>query len=322
MIKSKLKNRNISQEDVFNLSELFKLMKPRVMSLVIFTCAVGLLMAPNIIPSKDAIIGIILVSIGAGAAGALNMWWDSDIDFIMSRTSSRPIPEGRITDSQALSFGIFLTFFSVMLLGLFANYLSASLLAGTIFFYVVVYTIFLKRKTPQNIVIGGAAGALPPVIGWAVATNSVGLESILMFALIFFWTPPHFWALCLMTKNDYLKSGIPMLTETHGETTTRKYIFIYSVILLIPSALISFTSIGGIIYLLSIIPLNVIFFYLVISLYRNDRNDKTLKEKRERQLFLYSIFFLFAHFLVLLLEYFTKFFIPMYSQITEGLIWF
>ena len=250
------------------------------------------------------------------------MWWDSDIDLIMSRTASRPIPEGRITSNQALSFGIFLTFFSVMLLGLFANYLSAALLAGTIFFYVVVYTIFLKRKTPQNIVIGGASGALPPVIGWAVTTNSVGLESILMFALIFFWTPPHFWALCLMSKNDYLKSGIPMLTETHGETTTRKYIFIYSLILLIPSALISFTNIGGIIYLLSVIPLNIIFLYLVVNLYRDDRDDKTLKKKRERQLFLYSIFFLFAHFLVLLLESVTKFFIPMYSQITEGLIWF
>ena len=297
-------------------------MKPRVMSLVIFTCAVGLLTSPNQIPLFDSLICIFFVTIGAGAAGALNMWWDSDIDLVMSRTASRPIPEGRITGSQALSFGIFLTFFSVMLLGLFANYLSASLLAGTIFFYVVVYTIFLKRKTPQNIVIGGASGALPPVIGWAVATNSVGLESILMFALIFFWTPPHFWALCLMTKNDYLKSGIPMLTETHGETSTRKHILIYSVILIIPSTLISFTSIGGIFYLLSIIPLNVLFLYLVIILYRDDRIDKIIKKKRERQLFLYSIFFLFAHFLVLLLEYFTKFFIPVYSQIIESLIWF
>ena len=305
-----------------SVQDFVALLKIRVMRLAVFTAGVSMVIAPLSINPIVALASLICIGVGAGAAGALNMWWDSDIDLIMSRTASRPIPEGRITGSQALSFGIFLTFFSVMLLGLFANYLSASLLAGTIFFYVVVYTIFLKRKTPQNIVIGGASGALPPVIGWAVATNSIGLESILMFALIFFWTPPHFWALCLMSKNDYLKSGIPMLTETHGETTTRKYIFIYSLILLIPSALISFTNIGGIIYLLSVIPLNIIFLYLVINLYRDDRNDKTLKKKRERQLFLYSIFFLFAHFLVLLLESVTKFFIPMYSQITEGLIWF
>ena len=305
-----------------SVQDFVALLKIRVMRLAVFTAGVSMVIAPLSINPIVALASLICIGVGAGAAGALNMWWDSDIDLIMSRTASRPIPEGRITSNQALSFGIFLTFFSVMLLGLFANYLSAALLAGTIFFYVVVYTIFLKRKTPQNIVIGGASGALPPVIGWAVTTNSVGLESILMFALIFFWTPPHFWALCLMSKNDYLKSGIPMLTETHGETTTRKYIFIYSLILLIPSALISFTNIGGIIYLLSVIPLNIIFLYLVINLYRDDKNDKTLKKKRERQLFLYSIFFLFAHFLVLLLESVTKFFIPVYSQITEGLIWF
>ena len=305
-----------------SVQDFVALLKIRVMRLAVFTAAVSMVIAPSSINPIVALASLICIGVGAGAAGALNMWWDSDIDLVMSRTASRPIPEGRITGSQALSFGIFLTFFSVMFLGLFANYLSASLLAGTIFFYVVVYTIFLKRKTPQNIVIGGASGALPPVIGWAVATNSVGLESILMFALIFFWTPPHFWALCLMTKNDYLKSGIPMLTETHGETTTRKHILIYSVILIIPSTLISFTSIGGIFYLLSIIPLNVLFLYLVIILYRDDRIDKIIKKKRERQLFLYSIFFLFAHFLVLLVEFSTKFYIPMYNQITEGLIWF
>ena len=305
-----------------SVQDFVALLKIRVMRLAVFTAGVSMVIAPLSINPIVALGSLICIGVGAGAAGALNMWWDSDIDLIMSRTASRPIPEGRVTGGQALSFGIFLTFFSVMLLGLFANILSASLLAGTIFFYVVVYTIFLKRKTPQNIVIGGASGALPPVIGWAVATNSVGLESILMFALIFFWTPPHFWALCLMTKNDYLKSGIPMLTETHGETTTRKYIFVYSVILLFSSALISFTSIGGIIYLLSIIPLNVIFLYFVISLFRDVRNNKILKKKRERQLFLYSIFFLFAHFLVLLVEFSTKFYIPMYNQITEGLIWF
>ena len=187
MSKSKLKNRSLSQEDAFNLSELFKLMKPRVMSLVIFTCAVGLLMAPNIIPTKDAIIGIILVSIGAGAAGALNMWYESDLDALMSRTCLRPIPTGKVNKNQALVFGITLSIFSVIALDYFANRISAGLLLSTILFYVFVYTIWLKRKTPQNIVIGGAAGALPPVIGWTIATNSLSLEPITFFLIIFFF---------------------------------------------------------------------------------------------------------------------------------------
>ena len=181
MIKSKLKNRNISQEDVFNFSELFKLMKPRVMSLVIFTCAVGLLMAPNIVPTKDAIIAIILVSIGAGAAGALNMWYESDLDALMTRTCLRPIPTGKVNRNQALVFGITLSIFSVIALDFFANRISAALLLFTILFYVLVYTVWLKRLTPQNIVIGGAAGALPPVIGWTIATNSLSLESLTFF---------------------------------------------------------------------------------------------------------------------------------------------
>ena len=192
MIKSKLKNRNLSQEDVFDFSELFKLMKPRVMSLVIFTCAVGLLMAPNISPAKDAIIGIILVSIGAGAAGALNMWYESDLDALMTRTCLRPIPTGKVNKNQALVFGIALSIFSVIALDFFANRISASLLLFTILFYVLVYTVWLKRITPQNIVIGGAAGALPPVIGWTIATNSLSLEPLTFFFLIFFCTPSHF----------------------------------------------------------------------------------------------------------------------------------
>ena len=197
MIKTKLKNRSLSQEDAFNLSELFKLMKPRVMSLVIFTCAVGLLMSPNIIPTKDAIICIILVSIGAGAAGALNMWYESDLDALMSRTCLRPIPSGKVNKNQALVFGITLSIFSVVALDYFANRISAGLLLSTILFYVFIYTIWLKRKTPQNIVIGGAAGALPPVIGWTIASNSLSLEPITFFLIIFFWTPSHFWALSL-----------------------------------------------------------------------------------------------------------------------------
>ena len=232
MIKSKLKNRNLSQEDVFNLSELFKLMKPRVMSLVIFTCAVGLLMAPNIVPTKDAIIGIILVSIGAGAAGALNMWYESDLDALMSRTCLRPIPTGKVNKNQALVFGITLSIFSVIALDYFANRISAGLLLSTILFYVFVYTIWLKRKTPQNIVIGGAAGALPPVIGWTIATNSLSFEPITFFLIIFFWTPSHFWALSLYKSEDYKIAKIPMLPLTNGVESTKLTILIYSLLML------------------------------------------------------------------------------------------
>ncbi|MDC3397022.1 heme o synthase, partial [Candidatus Pelagibacter sp.] len=232
MIKSKLKNRNLSQEDVFNFSELFKLMKPRVMSLVIFTCAVGLLMAPNIVSTKDAIIGIILVSIGAGAAGALNMWYESDLDALMTRTCLRPIPTGKVNRNQALVFGISLSIFSVIALDFFSNRISALLLLFTILFYVFVYTIWLKRKTPQNIVIGGAAGALPPVIGWTIATNSLSLEPLTFFLIIFFWTPSHFWALSLYKSDDYKKAKIPMLPLTNGVESTKLNIFIYSLIMI------------------------------------------------------------------------------------------
>jgi protoheme IX farnesyltransferase len=221
MINSKSKNRNLSQEDVFNFSELFKLMKPRVMSLVIFTCAVGLLMAPNVISTKDAMVAILLVSIGAGAAGALNMWYESDLDALMTRTCLRPIPMGKVNKKQALIFGTSLSFFSVIALDYFANTISAALLLFTILFYVFVYTIWLKRKTPQNIVIGGAAGALPPVIGWTIATNSLSFEPITFFLIIFFWTPSHFWALSLYKSDDYKKAKIPMLPLTNGIESTK-----------------------------------------------------------------------------------------------------
>ena len=232
MINSKTKNRNLSQEDVFNFSELFKLMKPRVMSLVIFTCAVGLLMAPITISTKDAMIAILLVSIGAGAAGALNMWYESDLDALMTRTCLRPIPMGKVNKKQALIFGTSLSFFSVIALDYFANTISAALLLFTILFYVFVYTIWLKRKTPQNIVIGGAAGALPPVIGWTIATNSLSIEPITFFLIIFFWTPSHFWALSLYKSDDYKKAKIPMLPLTNGIESTKINIFVYSLLML------------------------------------------------------------------------------------------
>ncbi|MDB4231893.1 heme o synthase, partial [Candidatus Pelagibacter sp.] len=232
MINSKLKNKNLSQENLFNFSELFKLMKPRVMSLVIFTCAVGLLMAPNVVSTKDAMIAILLVSIGAGAAGALNMWYESDLDALMTRTCLRPIPMGKVNKKQALIFGTSLSFFSVIALDYFANTISAALLLFTILFYVFVYTIWLKRKTSQNIVIGGAAGALPPVIGWTIATNSLSLEPITFFLIIFFWTPSHFWALSLYKSDDYKKAKIPMLPLTNGIESTKINILVYSLLMM------------------------------------------------------------------------------------------
>jgi protoheme IX farnesyltransferase len=210
------------------IKSLYLLMKPRVMSLVIFTCAVGFLTSNSGTSISDAMIGITLVALGAGAAGCLNMWYESDLDALMTRTCLRPIPTGKINRKQALAFGILLTVFSVGALNYFSNFLSASLLLFTIFFYLFIYTIWLKRKTPQNIVIGGAAGALPPVIGWTIATNTISLEPLTLFFIIFFWTPSHFWALSLYKADDYKKAKIPMLPLTDGIEKTKVYIFIYS----------------------------------------------------------------------------------------------
>ena len=300
MIKSKLKNRNLSQEDLFNLSELFKLMKPRVMSLVIFTCAVGLLMAPNIIPTKDAIIGIILVSIGAGAAGALNMWYESDLDALMSRTCLRPIPTGKVNKNQALVFGITLSIFSVIALDYFANRISAGLLLSTILFYVFVYTIWLKRKTPQNIVIGGAAGALPPVIGWTIATNSLSLEPITFFLIIFFWTPSHFWALSLYKSDDYKRAKIPMLPLTNGVESTKLNILTYSLIML-PVVILPYAI--GFVSLVFLIPSLILTLYynlLCFELYKFKKNK--FNSKKAKTIFGYSILYLFLIFVLFLID--------------------
>ena len=302
MIKSKLKNRNLSQEDVFNFSELFKLMKPRVMSLVIFTCAVGLLMAPNIVPTKDAIIGIILVSIGAGAAGALNMWYESDLDALMTRTCLRPIPTGKVNRNQALVFGITLSIFSVIALDFFANRISAGLLLFTILFYVLVYTIWLKRKTPQNIVIGGAAGALPPVIGWTIATNSLSLEPITFFLIIFFWTPSHFWALSLFKSEDYKKANIPMLPVTSGVETTKKNIFAYSILLFPVAVAPYYLEFLGIIYLLFSFPLSAYYIFICYKLLKT--KDKKSEKSISKQIFAFSILYLFAIFISILVDKF------------------
>ena len=300
MINSKLKNKNLSQEDVFNFSELFKLMKPRVMSLVIFTCAVGLLMAPVSISTKEAMIGILLVSIGAGAAGALNMWYESDLDALMTRTCLRPIPMGKINKKQALIFGVALSFFSVIALDYFANRISAALLLFTILFYVFVYTIWLKRKTSQNIVIGGAAGALPPVIGWTIATNSLSLEPITFFLIIFFWTPSHFLALSLYKSDDYKKAKIPMLPLTNGIESTKINILVYS-LLMLPVIILPYAI--GFVSLVFLVPALILTFYynfLCLELYKFKKNK--FNAKKAKSIFGYSILYLFLIFVIFLID--------------------
>ena len=300
MINSKLKNRNLSQEDVFNFSELFKLMKPRVMSLVIFTCAVGLLMAPTAISTKDAMIAILLVSIGAGAAGALNMWYESDLDALMTRTCLRPIPMGRVNRKQALIFGTTLSFFSVVALDYFANTISAGLLLFTILFYVFVYTIWLKRKTPQNIVIGGAAGALPPVIGWTIATNSISLEPITFFLIIFFWTPSHFWALSLYKSDDYKKAKIPMLPLTNGIETTKINILVYS-LLMLPMIILPYAiGLVGLVFLVPALLLTLYYNLLCFQLYKYKKNK--FNSNKAKTIFGYSILYLFLIFVIFLID--------------------
>ena len=300
MINSKLKNRNLSQENMFNFSELFKLMKPRVMSLVIFTCAVGLLMAPTVVSTKDAMIAILLVSIGAGAAGALNMWYESDLDALMTRTCLRPIPMGKVNKKQALIFGTSLSFFSVIALDYFANTISAALLLFTILFYVFVYTIWLKRKTPQNIVIGGAAGALPPVIGWTIATNSLSLEPITFFLIIFFWTPSHFWALSLYKSDDYKKAKIPMLPLTNGIESTKINILVYS-LLMLPMIILPYAiDFVGLIFLIPALMLTLYYNFLCFELYQFKKNK--FNPKKAKTIFGYSILYLFLIFVIFLID--------------------
>jgi protoheme IX farnesyltransferase len=214
-----------------SVGDYIALLKPRVMSLVVFTALVGMVVTPGHVHPVIGFASLLCITIGAGAAGALNMWYDADIDAVMSRTAQRPIPTGKVLPREALSFGMTLAVGSVAVLGLVANWLAAALLAFTIFFYVVIYTAWLKRATPQNIVIGGAAGAFPPMIGWAAATGAIGLESILLFLIIFFWTPPHFWALSLWRADDYARAGIPMLPVVAGRAETRRQILLYSIVL-------------------------------------------------------------------------------------------
>ena len=300
MSSSKLKKDNLSQEDLLNFSELFKLMKPRVMSLVIFTCAVGLLTAPTMVSTQDAIIGILLVSMGAGAAGALNMWYESDLDALMSRTCLRPIPTGKVNKNQALIFGITLSVISVVSLDYFTNRVSAGILLFTIIFYVLIYTIWLKKRTSQNIVIGGAAGALPPVIGWTIATGSLSLEPLVFFLIIFFWTPSHFWALSLYKSEDYKKANIPMLPLTNGIESTKVNIFVYSLIML-PVIIFPYViNFVGLVFLIPSLLLTIYYNYLCFDLYKFKKNK--FSAKKAKSIFGYSILYLFLVFVLFLID--------------------
>jgi heme o synthase len=282
------------------VGDFFTLMKPRVMSLVILTALAGMLAAPGNINPILGFIAILAISVGAGASGALNMWYDADIDGRMQRTAARPIPRGRVTPDEALAFGTFLSFASVLTLGLLVNWFAGALLAITIGFYVFIYTMWLKRLTVHNIVIGGAAGAFPPMIGWAAVTGSVSIESILLFAIIFMWTPPHFWALALYRCRDYANVGVPMLPVVAGPEETRRQIVIYS-LLFVPLAIAPyFIGLGGITYLLVSALGGAYFLKLAFDVRRiteGREGDATAKK-----LFVFSILYLFALFGVLLVE--------------------
>ena len=296
----RLKKRSLSQEDFINFSELFKLMKPRVMSLVIFTCAVGLLTAPDLVSTKEAVIGILLVSLGAGAAGALNMWYESDLDALMTRTCLRPIPTGKVNKNQALIFGITLSIVSVVALDYFTNRISAAILLLTILFYVFISTIWLKRRTPQNIVIGGAAGAFPPVIGWTISTGSLSLEPLTFFLIIFFWTPSHFWALSLYKSDDYKKAKLPMLPLTNGVESTKLNIFIYS-LLMVPVIIFPFLiDFVGLAFLIPSLMLTFYYNYLCYQLF-NFKKDR-FNPKIAKTIFGYSILYLFLIFVLFLID--------------------
>jgi protoheme IX farnesyltransferase len=279
------------------------LLKPRVMSLVIFTALVGMVAAPGALHPLIGAVALLCIAVGAGASGALNMWFDADIDARMARTAARPIPRGSVTPDEALAFGTVLSVISVMALGLFVNWVAAALLAFTIAFYVFIYTIWLKRRTPQNIVIGGAAGAFPPMVGWAAVTGSVSIESAVLFAIIFMWTPPHFWALALYRARDYERVGVPMLPVVSGLAETRRQILIYSVLLALIAVTPWFIDLGGLAYLAVSALMGARFVWLAVLVYRDGDSDDRAADQRAKALFVFSIYYLFALFAVLLIEH-------------------
>ena len=294
------KTRNSKLGLALDLNSFFNLMKPRVMSLVLFTCMVGLLIAPYSVDFKTSLISLLAVAIGSGAAGALNMWYESDVDALMSRTCLRPIPTGKVKRNQALYFGIILSIISVAMLYYSANTISAILLASTIGFYFFIYTIWLKRKTPQNIVIGGAAGALPPVIGWTIATGTITIEPIILFLIIFVWTPSHFWALSLYKSGDYKKAKIPMLPVIAGTKTTKTNILVYSFALLPVVIAPYYFEFASLLYLVTALVMTLYYNYLCLELFKAKATK--FSNKIARKVFIYSIFYLFFVYLILLID--------------------
>ena len=294
------KNKTSPVELSLYLKSFLLLMKPRVMSLVLFTAMVGLLVAPISVSFTTASLSLLAVAIGSGAAGALNMWYESDVDALMSRTCLRPIPTGKIKRKQALLFGVVLSFISIIMLYISSNLISALLLAATISFYFFIYTIWLKRKTAQNIVIGGAAGALPPVIGWAVAMNNISIEPVIMFLIIFIWTPSHFWALSLYKFKDYERAKIPMLPVTAGIEKTKLNILLYA-ILMFPIVLAPFyAGFGSIIYLVLSMSMTIYYIRICYLLFKTKAVSKS--NLIARKVFVYSIFYLFFLFLLILFD--------------------
>lgn len=280
------------------VSDYFALLKPRVMSLVVFTGFAGFWVAPGALSVHPFLIFIAMLAlaVNAGAAGAINMWYDRDIDAVMKRTRGRPIPMGRVESSEALAFGVILSVFSVMIMGMALNWVAAGVLAFANFFYVVIYTMWLKRSTPQNIVIGGAAGAFPPVVGWAAVTGAVSWESVVLFAIIFFWTPPHFWALSLFANSDYKAAEIPMMPVVAGERSTKLQMIAYTLVLFLITLLPYFMGYAGFIYLMSAVVLSGFFVVTAVKVLLSD------DLKHARLMFSYSVFYLFALFLAVMFD--------------------
>ena len=291
-------NANATADGLYgpSVADFWQLLKPRVMSLVIFTGFVGMFLAPADMHPLLFVISLFAIAAGAGASGVINQWYDRDIDAIMERTRGRPVPSGAVDPAEALSFGLVISTLSVLLLGLAANWLAAGLLAFTIFFYGVIYTIWLKRSTPQNIVIGGAAGALPPVIGWAAVTGGLSIEPLVLFAIIFMWTPPHFWALALFRNEDYVRANVPMLPVVAGEAETRRQILIYALLLALLAMVPTLIGMTSMVYGVGVAALGMNFVRLSWVLYR--RPD----DAAARRLFAFSILYLFLLFLGLVVD--------------------
>jgi protoheme IX farnesyltransferase len=282
------------------VADYIALLKPRVMSLVVFTGLAGLVVAPGHLHPVLAGVAVLCIAVSAGAAGAINMWYDRDIDAVMSRTRNRPIPAGRVPPDAALAFGVVLSAASVMMMGLGVNWLAAGLLATTILFYVFVYTVWLKRRTPQNIVIGGAAGAFPPMIGWAAVTGEVGLGSIALFLLIFMWTPPHFWALALYRRGDYAAAGVPMLPVVAGEAATKRQMLLYALLLLPVALAPALLGIAGLVYAAAALALGLIFVAMAIAVLRED--GAATGHRAAKRMFAFSILYLFLLFALLIVD--------------------